>query len=65
MRCRIPPDSLSSGSVTRELHDLQTDPGEGRNLITSSNDNYQKLVQDLEQKLDSWINNAIAARPTS
>ena len=65
VRCRIPPESLSSGSVTRELYDLQTDPGEGRNLVTSGNDNYRTLAQDLEKKLDSWINNAIAARPTS
>lgn len=65
VRCRMSPESLEQGSITRELYDLQTNPEEGRNLLISGNDSHRELAQDLERKLDSWISSATAARPGS
>jgi arylsulfatase A-like enzyme len=63
VRCRLEPDSLKPGLVLRELYDLQTDPGEGRNLLASPTEQNQSIAQELESKLDSWIKKAVSARP--
>jgi len=52
---------MKPGSVTKELYDLQADPTEGRNLLISNYEKHWKLAQELEQKMDSWIQNCLAA----
>ena len=65
VRCRMDPNGLGPGSITRELYDLQSDPREGRNLLTSTDEEAAAIAHNLESKLDAWITAATDARPTT
>jgi arylsulfatase A-like enzyme len=75
LRAGQEPLDLEAGTVIRELYDLRVDPGEQRSLIRPDEGyvswpRYPRLVtpaeaqgiaQDLEHKLDSWIEETRAA----
>ena len=65
VRCRIEPSSLTPGSAMRELYDLRRDPKEGANLLPAPSDEARAVADDLESKLDAWIEGSKAARPPS
>jgi len=64
VRCRMAPGSLAPGSVMRELYDLQNDPGEGSNLLPLEDEDARAVARDLESRLDAWIAETKASRPT-
>jgi arylsulfatase A-like enzyme len=75
LRAGKDPCDLQAGTVIRELYDLRVDPGEQRSLIrpdgaytawprfprTVSPAQAQEIAQDLEHKLDTWIEETPAA----
>ena len=65
LRAGQDPSELSAGTVIREFYDLCSDPGEHRSLFSMFNsppgwgrevpEEYRAIADDLEAKLDEWI----------
>jgi len=75
LRAGHDPSELKAGAVTRELYDLRIDPGEHRTLIPHgglrdawprfprfvTKEEAQEVAENLEMKLDKWIEETRAA----
>ena len=65
VRARRDPAELEAGTVIRELYDLNFDPKEEVNLLPGGapkDDHAKEVAEDLETKLDAWIQDCVARR---